>query len=399
MKILILTHPLHTNYGGLLQAFALQKFLRELGGGGNDVATIDWFKRHPLWRRAAVFLLLFAWRFYQKFILRKKGIRVFPKPRKPKPDGREMRRFVDENIRVTPRVNILEFPRALAQLGENPDAFVVGSDQVWRRDYIPDLPKFFLGFLDGNDTHTRRIAYSASFGIDFWDYTQKQTHKCAVLAQKFHAISVREDSGVALCAEHLGVPAEHLVDPTLLLSREEYCEIVARDEARSLLEKRGNAPRVFSYILDESPEKRAIANAVARELGGGGNDDAAADELMPKSADLRAGEGAFPPVSAWLRGFRDAEFVVTDSFHGSVFSIIFNKPFIAIGNASRGMARFNSLLKMFGLENRLILPTAGTPEIAALVSAPIDWQSVNARRSREIARSREFLTRALGGNA
>lgn len=413
MKILILTHPLHTNYGGLLQAFALQKTLRELGGGGNDVRTIDWIRRRALWARVARFVLALGWRLFKKFILQKKGVCVFPK-KKPSRDGNEMRRFVAENIRTTPCVNAYRLGRDLARLVEAPDAFVVGSDQVWRRAYIQNLPAFFLGFLRGNDTRTRRVAYAASFGIDFWDYTSAETRVCAALAQKFHAISVREDSGVALCEKHLGVRAEHLPDPTMLLSREDYCEIVARDEARGFLKNRdaetvaggGNARRriVLSYVLDETPEKRALVNAAARELGA----DAEARELMP-----RAEGAAFPPVSAWLRGFRDAAFVVTDSFHGCVFSVIFNKDFIAIGNAARGMARFKSLLKKFGLEERLIVlgadageqgagtaAGAGTAEerVSAFVAVRIDWPRVNAIRSSEAARAREFLENALGGN-
>ena len=109
----------------------------------------------------------------------------------------------------------------------------------------------------------------------------------------------------------------------------------------------------------------------------------------------------FPPVSAWLRGFRDAAFVVTDSFHGCVFSILFNRPFVAIGNASRGLSRFHSLLKTFGLESRLVLlgdegfDAAARERVLRLVRVEIDWARANATPARERARSRAFLERAL----
>ena len=82
----------------------------------------------------------------------------------------------------------------------------------------------------------------------------------------------------------------------------------------------------------------------------------------------------FPGVTTWLRAFMDAEMTVVDSFHGMVFSIIFNKPFWVIGNAHRGMSRFTSLLKVFHLENRL-LDASGLDDVD--LSQSIDWESVN----------------------
>ena len=88
----------------------------------------------------------------------------------------------------------------------------------------------------------------------------------------------------------------------------------------------------------------------------------------------------YPSVTKWLRAFVDADFVITDSFHGCVFSIIFNKPFVAIGNKGRGLARFESLLKMFGLEDRLN---------SSQLTTEIDWESVNGKLNsyREISKN------------
>ena len=385
MKIGILTQPLHTNYGGLLQAFALQKYLRDMG---HDVLTADYTRKPRAW--LAPYRL--ARRCAAKFVLRR-NIALFPKPL-PQGAGKFTQRFIEENIRTTKKIFAPARERDFAEYGF--EAFVVGSDQTWRPAYSPHMPTFFLDFL-GNDTGTRRVAYASSFGKDEWEFTPAMTKICAPLAKKFHAISVREDSGVSLCEKHLGVPAEHVIDPTMLLSKEDYCGIIARDEARGLLEKRDPAKRLFAYVLDETPEKRKLISSVAEMLG------LTPEEIMPKRKDLTAGTAAYPPVGAWLRGFRDAEFVVTDSFHGCVFSIIFNKPFIAIGNASRGMSRFRSLLKMFGLENRLVSIGENSANLreraSSLISEKIDWKMVNDIRSREQERSRVFLEKSLKNNS
>ena len=384
MKIGILTQPLHTNYGGLLQAFALQKYLRDMG---HEVLTVDYDRKFPLW----LFPYRLARRCVAKFVLGRK-ISLFPKLI-PQGVGKFTQRFIDENIRTTKKIFAPARERDFAEYGF--EAFVVGSDQTWRPAYSPHMPTFFLDFL-GSDTKTRRVAYASSFGKDEWEFSPEMTKICAPLAKKFHAISVREDSGVELCENYLGVSAEHVIDPTMLLSKEDYCAIVERDEERGFLEKRSSGNHLFAYVLDEAPEKKSLIADVAKQLG------LSVEEIMPKREALQSGKASYPSVSAWLRGFRDAEFVVTDSFHGCVFSIIFNKPFIAIGNAGRGMSRFHSLLKMFGLENRLVRLDGHSENlqerVSALISEKIDWETLNTLCSREQSRSRVFLEKSLRNN-
>ena len=103
-----------------------------------------------------------------------------------------------------------------------------------------------------------------------------------------------------------------------------------------------------------------------------------------------------PTVEEWLKGFHDAEFVFTDSFHGCVFSIIFNKPFIAFGNEGRGMARFDSLLKMFGLEELLITSVDQfTPELVDRAISRFSDNSIQQRLNELRKESKLFLERAL----
>lgn len=104
----------------------------------------------------------------------------------------------------------------------------------------------------------------------------------------------------------------------------------------------------------------------------------------------------FPSVESWLQSFRDAKFIVTDSFHGTVLSILFNKPFIAVGNSARGMARFESLLSQFGLTDRLVeSPEEVSPK---LVHSQIDWKAVNDKREALASAGRQFLKTQLFGS-
>jgi exopolysaccharide biosynthesis predicted pyruvyltransferase EpsI len=100
-----------------------------------------------------------------------------------------------------------------------------------------------------------------------------------------------------------------------------------------------------------------------------------------------------PPVEGWIKGFYDAEFVVTDSFHGVIFSIIFNKPFIAIGNEERGISRFTSILKQFDLEHRLII---GYDQLNNdLILENIDFDVINSKLKDLKAKSLLFLKKNL----
>ena len=250
------------------------------------------------------------------------------------------------------------------------DAYVVGSDQCWRPRYNAFLTFMFLDFA--KEEKPKRIAYAASFGTDQWEFTQEMTSICAPLAQKFDFVSVREDSGVNLCKEHLGVNAVHVLDPTLLLTKEDYTHLIkAENEPQS----KGT---LFNYILDPDAAKSAFINKVENDKG------LTTFQVLPKcQAETRTKQDVknriedcvFPGVTTWLRAFMDAEMTIVDSFHGMVFSIIFNKPFWVIGNANRGMSRFTSLLKVFHLEDRL-LDANQLQEVD--INRPIDWSSVNA---------------------
>lgn len=373
MKIGILTQPLHNNYGGLLQNYALQQVLK---GMAHEVETVDWFPE-----KAGV---LKEWLWKKKELLLSLMLKDRERPRyqltekEEETVGRNTHHFTKNYITVCPKKvgRVKEFKGIDAEYRYG--AYVVGSDQVWRPSYNSTMmPAMFLGFTDRDDV--KRIAYAASFGTSAWEFSSGMTKQCAVLAKKFDCITVREKSGVDLCREHLGVDATWVLDPTMLLNREEYEKLVeVENEPKSV----GN---LFHYILDPSMEKKNLIERVAEEMG------LNPFTIMPKcqaenrtkwDVKHRIEDCVFPSVTSWLRGFMDAEMVIVDSFHGAVFSIIFNKPFWVIGNSKRGNARFESLLGLFGLEDRMI-----TPWDEFEWNKEIDWGKVNEIREREREKS------------
>lgn len=330
MKIGIITLPLHTNYGGILQAYALQTVLERMG---HEVEILE----EPLENKRAS-LKRYIRRVLKKCIGKRSIINYEGFMRKWQP---KVAIDIDEFINTYIHRRIVKY-NTLRE-GEY-DAFVVGSDQVWRPSYNQHLEKAFLDFTE-EWKDVKRIAYAASFGTDEWEFTNEQTELCKKLVQKFDFVSVREDTAVNLCKEHLGIVATHVLDPTLLLSADDYQKLIGEL-------KISDTPYMFSYLLDESEEKINILNDVSNKL----NLPVKKIKLekdISKISMSRLKSLIYPSVQEWLASFAQADFVVTDSFHGTVFSIIFNKPFVVLPNKGRGVARFESLLKVVGLENRI----------------------------------------------
>lgn len=357
MKIGIMTLAFDGNYGGILQAYALQTILSKLGYEPK-VIKHSWGYEEPK-RLVAIKRPIFYGRrlFLHYFINSKIEIRPdYERLKEFRCKISTTQKFIDKYIDFIPE----EKKTAV-------DCLVAGSDQIWRGYYMREnLPKFFLDFIDENSP-IKKVAYAASFGTDSWGISEEETIKCKKLAEMFKFISVREESGVELCKKYLGVNATWVLDPTMLLEKEDYIDLINNEDEQK------NNGSLFYYILDGTPEKMALVKLIAQRNG-----------LVPfktrfdhESEKERDERYKYGTVTAWLSGFRDAEFVVTDSFHGCVFSIIFNKPFIAIGNKERGMARFNSLLKIFKLEDRLAFLENGS---YSCNHGDIDWDKVNSIR-------------------
>lgn len=395
MKIGIVTLPLHANYGGILQVYALQTVLERMG---HRVALID---RTLYWGAGPVRRTLVYANRLLKMALGKKI--DFFRERKADELRRIPRQYTDIFIRKhIHRRSVVLYSQVRRR---DYDALVVGSDQVWRPLYFENtIGNAFLAFAEG--WKIGRIAYAASFGTDTWEYTPEETEECSRLAKSFDAVSVREESGIALCRKYLGVDAVQTLDPTLLLQKDDYdalidtCPAEARcsgspagtnDFRISAAPDVSKAPVIVCYILDRSPEKMAVARNLSESLGM----EAVSINSRYEDHSAPAEERIQPPVEYWLRSIRDAGFVLTDSFHACVFSIIFRKPFAVIGNEGRGMARFTSLLSKMGLTDRLIRQDISVEALVSLAKSEIDYDAVHAALAKLQRESLSFLETAL----
>lgn len=333
-KVAILTQPLGSNYGGILQAFALQHVLREMG---HQPITID--------RRAHLSPFFQAGSFMKGGLLWAMGkqshIRRQPNAKERAMIYRHTHRFIHEHIVMSETVYSTETLRQYAAK-EHFDTYMVGSDQVWRKAYSPCMPNFFLDFLP-EESRAKRIAYAASFGVDKWQFSPRETKQYTALAKRFDAISVREDSAVSLCRDHLGVEATHVLDPTMLVDRSVYEELAMSRYAHP---SKGD---LFCYILDRTPEKMKQVKQIAEKKG------LTPFELLPEPFcnrnETRPEECVMPPVEQWLRSFMDAKYVITDSFHGTVFSLILGLNCTVALNPRRGLSRFESLISMLDIQH------------------------------------------------
>ena len=337
MKIGILTQHFLLNYGGIIQNFALQQVLLKLG---HEPLTFE----HDTCYGRTRWLLRTV-----KQILRTRSFNHLPvyPVYKGRIGNKNFIKFVLKHIKSVP---VRDFVSSLmAKYGI--EAYIVGSDQVWR-------PAFNLGprlgnmFLDFADDKVKKLSYAASFGCKEWEYTQKQEQMCSRLAKRFDAISVREASGIELCKQHFGVDVTLVLDPTLLLTKEDYEKVCADIPIKD--------KHVFVYSLVVSDKVLAVASSISNETG---------LIVVVKQAGGKVKKE--DTIEDWFAEFRDADYVVTDSFHGMVFSIIFNKPFYIVMNPSGGNDRYISLLSQLGLTDRIVKDN----QISNM--EPINWNMVN----------------------
>ncbi len=366
MKIGIVTFHLYNNYGCLLQAFAMQRIILSLGYEVK-ILHYDYSLSQSLWLQVRRYIKYYAFVFINKFFMREQKIFL------------ESNRFIHENIKRTKKC-FFRFQKDIREI----DVWIVGSDQIWRYEYEAKYKSFFyLDFLT-IEKRKKAIAYAASFGINDWDYPIELEQKCSELANDFKAISVREKDSIGLCKDYLNIIAQQMPDPTLLLRKSDYDFLVKKDIDRGFLVDEIYGPYVCTYILDPS---EYLNNSI---LQFSKKNKCKIINIAPLHENDVKRDESYISIAKWIKCIRDAKYFITDSFHGCVFSIIFNKPFICLGNKSRGNARFDTLLKTFHLEDRLISEITAD-EIVKILQKPIDWDLVNTIHDQERARGLNFL--------
>lgn len=311
----------YSNYGNTLQCFALQEFLRKNG---------------------------------YKFLSYDRDL----------PTKNDLS---DVRIRWTAEFVKTYIPKKSFNPQDNFSTYIVGSDQVWRKWWWYDNEKeqlgyFFLNFV--NNPKARLIAYAASFGksslIDA-GISRKLARYISPYIKRFHAVSLREDSGIDIVQKEWGIKADKVVDPTMLLKKEDYKLIIEKSKY-----KLNKVEEVFVYLIAKTDQADYVISAIARAK------KASISEIKVWQP------GSLPPVEQWLKGFYESKIAVTDSFHGTIFSIINNTDFIVVENDIGGVSRIISLLRYFDLEDRLVLLSKAKAFNYKNLK-PINWDSVNSK--------------------
>lgn len=316
-KIGILTLPLVENFGGILQAVALYGFL---DSKGYDVSFLK--NSHNYTEKWDI-------KKFFKFISLKtirESIYIY---RKVSGNAPFLREYLPQQTRLLKYKSDYEAVNSAYGF----DAVVVGSDQVWRWEYIQNgYRRYFLDFIDAKST--KKIAYAASFGTSAWESPELRP-EIVKLLRDFRAISTREFDGVDICKTLGRSDCVHVLDPTLLVPASFY----ERFTSPPVIGRENKY--ILSYILDKGPQVDGLLHKIQVDTGG-------------EIPVLAIGLDAKLTVDKWVDLFSKASYIVTDSYHGLLFSIIFKKKFTVVVNRKRGASRFDTVLSLFNLQHRAI---------------------------------------------
>lgn len=368
MKMSIITLHCVKNYGSVLQTYATQEYFKNMG---LEVEVID-FRRDDLQdpyfyvNKGVKKIGSGNKKKIKKFIY--KSISKKVADRKIKVFGG----FLDRYINISEKVYLSE-----KDISDNPpsaDIYCVGSDQMWNKECNHGIVRpFFLTFAPEDK---KRMSFASSFGRKSLD--EDEIVVTRKMLQKFDAISVREDSGLKILQD-LGIEnGVHILDPTLCLTGKEWSKLCERKLAP-------RKPYLLIYELGSNSLLKDCAKKIAKEKG---------------LKIIRIGIGfsqvikghttLFPEVDKWLSLFKYADYIITDSFHGTAFSINFNKQFHVVYPRNFS-TRLQSALGLFKLENRVAKNT-GAFKIS---NTPINYEVVNAILAQERNKSKEFAKKAI----
>lgn len=372
-RIRILTIHFGTNHGSVLQAYALAK---HLNNAGNEAKIIDYIpKRYNIW---------------SNLLERKKG--KYPWPiiiayypihlLKVLPVRNMFERFCRDILFLTGRVTN---PKDLKSVATEGDIFIAGSDQIWNEDYNGfDDFSYYFDFLPDEK---KRIAYAASFGKEAL-FEEKYGEKVVEYLKKFDWIGMRESTGVDKLA-HYGISGVHVCDPTMLLSQEEWRNF-AKD---SKYKQKDSKPYLLVYVMDGVYDKLLeCAQIIKRELGY--NIVVVAFNKITDGCIDRMVFKVNPRDFVTL--VDGATCVITNSFHGTVFSIIFEKPSVILGK-SKYNSRMLGLLEKLGMTDRFIPKDTliKDEQLLNIIQNKEQMKKAQALLSKWIKTSKELLDSAI----
>lgn len=368
MRIGIVTYwSSSDNYGQQLQCFALQKYLIGLG---HDAYLIKYMPTShiPLWRRIARFVkyrLLVSSEQKEK----DKKLKLICERNKLLNCRRGFKEFRDKYIKSTEIVY-----RNIKELRNNPpaaDIYICGSDQVWNNSLTdPDTAGWFLDF--GKPT-VKRVSYAASIGRDI---DSSEINRFTKYLKNFNAISVREQKAYALCHQ-LGFDKSIIaVDPTLLLNPSAYDSIEIDSNVTNVAGK----PYVFIYTLNIRTAEEIYWDDFHKIIAKDGLQirSVSSSGYLPARELLPGVQNEQATIPEWLSLIKHSEYVITTSFHGVVFCLLYHKPFYAVllnNEYSKGNDRIISLLEFLHLSNLIV---SNSDSLKQINFENIDWIDVDA---------------------
>ena len=358
MKIALLNLPLDSNYGGNLQRYALMKVLSRMG---HDVIHLN---LHFIPHVSTIYKIKWLLMQMKKKLCNDHSVTLSWKKSIEQNDilrCEVAKPFYDKYIPHTDPI----FKKETLKKYDYYDAYIVGSDQVWRPSMAKSygLKTYFIDYIPDTG-NIRKVAYAVSMGVSEKEMSKEQIVTLRNLYNNFKAVSVRELISLKILDDYgwKNPKAEIALDPTLLLDKSDYVQIINENETSSI------DGSLFCYILDPSSEKYAIIDDMAKEKG-----------LKP-FYQIGCSSSDSMSIPQWLRSIKDAEYIVTDSYHGLVFSLIFNKPVKVLMNKRRGNARFESLQELLHFD---------------LYKDSFKWEAINDAIKKGQMESLSFLERSL----
>ena len=364
MKINIITLHRVFNYGSVFQAYATQKVIQNLG---HDVKIIDYITEQRTIKR-----ILFSFPENIKSGTVKRWLYLFGKTFSILIKLSTFNSFINKNIKLTKRYityNDLQNEPPIA------DIYVTGSDQVWNSKYNEGIDKGF--FLDFTPESTKKIAFVSSFGNTKLDYCEFEETK--LLLSKYDALSVREDSA-NLILEGLGrKDGICLIDPTLQISKQDWRQISSKPLVKEKY-------LLLMLLYNEDNHATEYAQQIAKQKGLKVV-KISWDLFKPKGIDILM---THRRPQDFLSLFDNAEFIVTNSFHGLAFSINFNKQFVIIPR-NEFNSRIESLLRLVHLDDRFLINGLDWD----VVNKSIAYDEINDILDNEREKAKDFLKENL----
>ena len=376
MNIAIITYSCAFNYGAMLQTYGLYSYLKE---SGHTPTVIDYIpERYNIDSPDYADKAMSRTRLWKYFPVLKplwKRIRLS----EMKTNRSIFRSFLEKNVHLTKRYYSLDELQASPPCA---DIYITGSDQVWNSDFIwsgvIDEP-YYLAFLPDS---IPKISYASSFGKN--RLKEEERNVTQKYLAKYKSLSVRESSGLSILS-NLGLLAAEVADPTILAGPETFRKLV--------LDKTPQKPFMILFLITYKDYIHDMCREVAEKNG---------VELITIIPDVYQGKKCrssdklvLPTVEEWIGYFKEASYVVTDSFHATAFSIMFERQFSTCTAAGYN-GRITNILKKVGLEERSLIEI-NKEALDRHINIPIDFEKPMEKLRKWQKESREWLDNSITG--